>query len=275
VSLVQDRTSIHMLHQRSGYRFYYNRFNTSDASSNPDAWVVKNVELFAGSTLPRDQSASLALRGNGELVAFYVISDSQIGYRTKLPGGDWGPQSVLDTAATGTMLTQVFAEGSRIDDSIHIAYKEHMPTSGQRSQIFYRTLAPDGTLSPRVLVADDAVSGSSAYKAMPNQGLVVLGTGNVERVHVAWRRVDGLLATAVVEPGVAGPAHVVSDFTTYQNPLSVLSNQVVAALAPDPEAETVRAVYADAATHDVWSDAAPWDADTERRRPRARDRARP
>jgi hypothetical protein len=263
VSLVQDGTRIHMLHQRSGYRVYYNSFNTSDAPTSPDSWVTRNVELFGGSTSPMDQSASLAVRGNGDLVAFYVVSDTQIAFRTKPPGGDWAPPSVLDTAGAGTMLTQVFAERGTVDDTIHVAYKEHLTTSGQLSRIFYRTLGPDGVLSPRVLVGADAVSGSSAYKAMPNRGLVVLGTGRTDRVHIAWRRADGRLVGSIVEGGVAGPEQVISDVPTYQNPLNVLSNQVVGALAPDAGSGMVRAVFADAATHDLWADAGAWGADAE------------
>ena len=263
VSLVQDGTRIHMLHQRSGYRVYYNSFNTSDAPTSPDSWVTRNVQLFEGSSSPKDQSASLAVRGNGDLVAFYVVSDTQIAFRTKPSSGDWGPPSVLDTAADRTMLTQVFAERSAVDDTIHIAYKEHKTTSGELSRIFYRTLRPDGTLSPRILVGENAVSGSSAYKAMPNRGLVVLGAGGTDRVHIAWRRADGRLVGSIVEGGVAGPEHVISDVATYQNPLSVLSNQVVAALAPDPAAGIVRAIYADADTHDLWGDAGPWGTDAE------------
>jgi hypothetical protein len=43
----------------------------------------------------------------------------------------------------------------------------------------------------------------------------------------------------------------------------VLSNQVVGALAPDAGSGMVRAVFADAATHDLWADAGAWGADAE------------
>jgi hypothetical protein len=269
VSLVQDGTRIHMLHQRSGYRVYYNSFNTSDAPAGPDAWVVRNEELFAGSATPRDQSVSLALRRNGDLVAFYVIGDTQIAYRKRPAGGTWGPEAILDTAPPGRMLTQVFAEAGTIDDTIHIAYKQHATTSGQASSILYRSLSPGDVLSPPLAVASNAISGSSAYKAMPNRGLAVLGADGGDRVHVAWRRLDERLVGAEITvtggAGTVGPEQAISDGATYQNPLNVLSNQVVAALAPDIAAGTLHALYADKATHDLWSDAraATWGADRE------------
>jgi hypothetical protein len=133
-----------------------------------------------------------------------------------------------------------------------------MKTSGQASSILYRALGPDDVLSPPVTVASNAVSGSSAYKAMPNRGLVVLGAGGEDRVHVAWRRLDQRLVGAEIAVRDAvptlGPEELISDAVTYQNPLGVLSNQVVGALAPDTAAGTLHALYADQATHDLWGD---------------------
>jgi hypothetical protein len=258
VSLVQDGARIHMLHQRSGYRVFYNSFNTSDAAADPDRWVVRNEQVFAGG-VAIDQSASLVVRGNGDLVAFYVVSPTQIAYRTQPAGGSWGPQAVLDDTP-GKAFSQVLAEPSRVDDSIHIAYKNHTD-----STILYRTLGPDGLLSAPVTVASGTTRGSSGQKAMPNHGLVVQEAGGRDRVTVAWRRADGMLAGAVIENGVVGDGAAISDAPTYQNPVNVLSNQVVAALAPDDAAGTVHALHADLATHDLWHDvrAPDWGVDEE------------
>jgi hypothetical protein len=265
VSLVQDGTRIHMLHQRSGYRVYYNSFNTSDASERPDAWVARDEQLFAGAGTPRDQSVSLVARRDGGLVAFYVISDREIAYRIKPPDGQWGAQAILDTAPSGRLLTQVLAERSSVDDTIHVAYQDHGGSSSVPSRILVRSLAPDAMLSAPVTVATDAISGSSGYKAMPNRGLAVLAGTAGDRLYVAWRRTDGRLVGSAVDGGVAAPPEVISDLRTYQNPLSVLSNQVVATMAPDAATAALAALYADDVSHDLWSDvrAGAWGTDSE------------
>jgi hypothetical protein len=269
VSLVQDGTRIHMLHQRSGYKVYYNAFNTSDAPASPDTWVVRNEVVFAGNatpSAPQDQAASAAVRSNGDVVAFYVVSDMEIAYRKRdADSGDWGAETVLATAPDERLLTEVLVERSTVDETLHIAYKEHTKTEGLNSRILYRTLSPHDVVSPPVTVAVNAVSGYTAYKAMPNRGLVVLGADGVDRVLVAWCRSDGRLAAAEIRGDVAGPEQLIAEAIAYQNPPNILSKQVVAALAPDTAAGTVRALYADRDTHDLWTDvhSGDWGADAE------------
>jgi hypothetical protein len=261
VSLVQDGTRIHMLHQTTYYKVFYSTFNTSDSAEQPDSWDIRDEQPFEGfpaplpAAAPNDQSVSLAVRDNGEVVAFYAISDTEIAFSTRSPDtGAWGPPRLLETAAIDTALTQVFVARSTLDDTVHVAYKEHTRTAGLRSRILYRSLSPDDVLSPPVTVAVDAVSGNTAYKAMPNQGLVVTNAGATERVHVAWARTDGRLVSSAIDAGVPGPEQRISDAVTYENPINVKSFQVVGALAADADLGVVRALYADAEWHDLWAD---------------------
>ena len=239
---------------RSGTnRVSYNSFNTSDASSSPDTWQVKDQIVHLPTTPPGNQAVSLVQRSNGELLAFYRTDPAaggagqRLAWRKKPAVGDaWGPETIVDSTP-GKSFTQVAAVRGA-NDKVHIFYKNDTD-----SAVWHKSLSADDVLSGAETVNDAPTSTDDATMINP---AYVDATGT-ERVAIAWKRLsDGALVGAVIEDDGAPQAEEqISDVPVYEDPPRVVSGQPVASLAADPQMSRIHAVYSANATHDLWTDA--------------------
>ena len=250
VWIVQQGTSLYLIHQRTGARVYHHVFNTSDASSNPDKWTLKD-EAVASPAEPSSQYVSLVILTNGDLWAFYG-DGNRVGYRKKPAGGTWGAQRILDTVSTEQCVT---VRGA--NDKTHIFYKD-----GSNDQIKHRSLTPDGTLSTAERVDDSGVHPEHSPMTNP----VYYDDGGVETVVVAWADPTAILRSARVINDGAPTAEVrVSTSSVLIDPGDTTNVAAIAHLAVD--GKTVHAVWSDATTADIFHDSndddAGWGTDTE------------
>ncbi|MGD2121789.1 MAG: exo-alpha-sialidase [Gemmatimonadota bacterium] len=135
---------IYMLHQISEATFLH-AFNTSEVSEAPDRWVIRD-ELVARQSEPPVQVAALEARSDGSLVAIYGDSLG-LRWRVRTPDGGWGDEGVL-TTESGALASGVMATRGA-DDVVHLAYTV---TSATERSVWYRTIRPDGSLTPPLLL---------------------------------------------------------------------------------------------------------------------------
>jgi hypothetical protein len=237
VWIVQQGNALYIIHQKSGAQVYHHVFNTSDASTNPNRWILKDQTVAAPSS-PPEQYVSLVILSNGDLWAFYAAG-SRVGYRKKPAGGSWGAERILDTVSTGQVVAVRAA-----NDRTHIFYKD-----GTNGQIKHRSLTPDGTLSSAERVDDNGVHS----KHSPMTNAVYYDDDGVETVVVAWADRVGLLKSArVLDDGTPTAEVTLSGAPVLIDPDATTNRAAVAHLAID--ARKVHAVWADSATADIFYD---------------------
>ena len=251
VWMVQEGTTLYIVHQRSGGGVHHHVFDTSDAATAPDRWRLKD-ETVASPSAPRDQYVSLVRLGNGDLWAFYGLNSggNRIGYRKKPVGGAWGAQVLLDTVSTGQA---VAVRGA--GDTTHIFYNDET-----NRQIKHKTLTASGVLSAAQRVDDNGVN--AVHSPMTNA--VFFDDGGVETLVVAWANAAGALRSAQVRGGVATEEVALSTASVVLDPDSTTNRAAVAHLALD--GQTVHALWSDGATADVFHDVssgAGWGTDVE------------
>jgi hypothetical protein len=258
----QRGTVLYVLHQRSGtMRVSHNTFNTSDAGANPDTWQVKDEVVHLPGTAPANQAVSLAVRTNGDLLAFYrtdpVSSFQRLAWRKKPSGGAWGAETQVDTTAS-TNFTQV-AVVVGASDKVHIFYK-----NDTTSAVWHKSLTSADSLSASSVVNDNATTTDDQMMATPP---VYVDVGGTERVYAAWKRTsNGFLVGAPIDnDGTPSAEESISDVAVWEDPAAVISEQVVATLAVDSVSGKMYALYADNATHDLWKVVrnGTWSANTE------------
>lgn len=177
--------AIHMIHQADSTWYY--RFNTSDHGEAPDHWAVRDEELALDRD-PPTQVAALAARSDGSLVAVYG-GDVKLHLRVRSPEGNWGEERTLDPAGPDTLSGPVAVTGA--GDVVHLAYVD---LSGNG---WLRQLLPDGSLTPRVLLASGL--GTREEERASILPLVWLpGSGTLA---VIYRTTDGRLLERRLGPG--------------------------------------------------------------------------
>ncbi|MDK3257091.1 hypothetical protein [Blastococcus capsensis] len=256
--LVQVGTRIWFGYQKSNGSVFVSAFGTSDDRIDPDTWSVAE-KVHETEIEPEDQWVSLAARGDGDLWVLYATDPTsrqpyRIGVRPfSAATGDAGDEFLLDPDRTVSQAVAVAGAGG----VTHVFYKDHA-----ERQVFYRSLAADGTLGPSVRVDTD---GAHRVRA-PLTNPVVHRVDGAEVVTVAWADESGVLQAASVEDGrVTGAPRQVSDVPIVIDPADTTNRGAVAHLAAD--GSTVHAVYADEAAQDVWydvlTDEAGWGTDAE------------
>ena len=241
---VQVGTTIYFAWQKSSAHIYMAAYNTSDAPSNPDKWVIQRQEIHVPLTDPEEQYISMVARSNGDLVAFYATEagsgGQQIGYKIRSAAtGTWGPQTLLDTSKnTG----QVVAERGA-NDTIHIFYKDHT-----NQHILYKSLSSSGVLSAARQV--DTSGTHTIHSPMSNA--VYYDAAGAERIVVAWANASKILKASVIENGIPSAEQTVSDVPVVINPGITDNIAAITHLAVD--GTTVHALYADESTQDIWHD---------------------
>mgnify|MGYP006280210083 FL=1 len=167
--------TLHILHQVTEAT-YYHALRTADHPHAPDTWAVTDERV--ATVTARAQMASLVVREDGGMVAFYV--GESIGYSVRSADGAWGEAVRLDDGEFATSGPQAVLGA---DGVVHLAYHREDGT------IWHRRLLPDDTLSaPRLLDSgagrsEEDIGAVLPLVLMPESGTVV----------VVYRLADGRL----------------------------------------------------------------------------------
>jgi hypothetical protein len=169
--------TIHIIHQVTRSARYHS-FRTSDHPTHPDTWAIRDE--VAGSVDAIAQTASMVVRSNGSIVAFY-LGQEKIHYSIRSSEGTWSQVRTFDSELQPNQAGPQAVLGK--NDIIHLAYY------GIDGTIWYRRFLPNETLTPRQLLATGAGDSRAEYGAMlpliynPNKDEVViiyrLATGNL------------------------------------------------------------------------------------------------
>ncbi len=222
--------TIHMLHQVTESTRLH-AFRTSDHPTQPDTWALTDELAAVADSMA--QAASLVVRSDGSMVAFYV--GQTLHYNIRSAEGAWGHQVIIDQDALA-------AAGPRAvvgtDDTVHLAYYRADGT------LWYRRLLADGTLTGAQFLASGAGTSRAVYGAvlplvyMPETGTVV----------VIYRLADGYLwerridkSATLTEPVKASDRPVVTDAVDSQQAGAdaVLDEQTVRVLFIDEETRSI------------------------------------
>jgi len=203
---VGDR--IHIIHQVTR-SVRYHVFRTSDHPTHPDSWGLRDE--IAAQDVAVAQTASMAVRADGSIAAFYLAD--RLHYVVRSPDGQWGVPVEIDPEAS-----YVNAGPQAIldrDDRIHLAY------FSDDGSIWYRLLLPDGTLTPRQRLAQGAGTSRAEYGAV----LPLAYDLASDTVTIAYRLADGSLwarriagASAPTQPALVSDRPVITDAVDSQQP---------------------------------------------------------
>lgn len=222
--------TIHIVHQITEAAFHH-AFNTSDHPSRPDTWAVRD-ELVA-SVIAVAQAATLVVRSDGSMVAFYV-GETEIHHNVRSPAGDWGTDAVLDSGVVGPQAVL------GADEEIHLAYY------GTDGAIWYRRMRPDGSFTPRQRLATGAGTTEAEFGAV--LPLVYIPESNT--VVILYRLADGRLwERRVVNGGPPTAAVMVTDREVVRD--AVDSQQPGADVVLD--GETIHALFIDESSRTIFS----------------------
>ncbi len=225
--------SLHLLHQVTS-TVRYHVFHTSDHPTSPDTWAVRDELAVTDRSIA--QAASLVLREDGTLAAFYV--GSSLAYTLRTQEGDWATGAKIEAGANHILAGPQAVLGA--NGEIHLAYYRDDGT------LWHRHLRRDNTLSDPVLLSAQAGVGRPHYGAI----LPLAYLPETKSVVIAYRLADGHLwerrvgPTGVLTDPVKISAHPVVNH-------AVDSQQPAADLVTDGAALLV--LYADRASGQVYS----------------------
>ena len=192
-------STLHMLHQTS-FEVWYHAFRTSDHPTHPDTWQVRD-EVAAKMGEPPSQVVTLAVRSDDSIVGVYG-GPQKVHLRVRSAAGRWGDETVID-ADSGPNLSgpqAVLGAGN----VVHLAY------TGADGTAWYRRVLPDGTLTPRILLA----TGLGTKENDVGSVLPLAYVPSTDTVSVIYRLASGQLFERRVGPeGVPSPVVTVTDRT--------------------------------------------------------------
>ncbi len=168
--------TIHILHQITPSSRYHT-FRTSDHPTKPDTWAVRDE--LAASAKSVAQAATLAVRSDGSVVAFYV--GQTIHYNIRSPAGTWGTQTIIDADIAPSLAGPQAVLGAK--DTVHLAYY------GTDGTIWYRQLLASGKLTARQQLA----SGAGTTRAEYGSVLPLVYIPESKTVVIIYRLSDGKL----------------------------------------------------------------------------------
>jgi hypothetical protein len=218
--------TIHIIHQSAAV--HYHSFRTSDHPTHPDTWDVRG-EQVASPGKPPTQVASMAVRSDGSVVAFYA-GPSKVHMRVRTPRGAWGDETVIDESVAPDLSAPVAVLGA--GDVVHLAY------TGADGTAWYRRLIPDESLTSRQQIATGL--GTSARERVSILPLVHVA--RTKSVVILYRLATGRLwERRVTSDGAITPPVMVSDREVIQS--AVDSHQTGADAIAD--GDTVHVVFID------------------------------
>lgn len=169
--------TIHIIHQVTRSARYHT-FRTSDHPTHPDTWDIRDE--VAGTVTAIAQTATMVIRSDGSIVAFY-LGQEKIHYSIRSPEGTWSQVRTIDSGLQPNQAGPQAVLGA--NDIIHLSYY------GIDGTIWYRRFLHNETLTPRQLLARGAGTSRAEYGAVlpliynPNKDEVVviyrLATGNL------------------------------------------------------------------------------------------------
>jgi hypothetical protein len=229
----QVRDTIHIIHQVTGSTRYH-AFRTSDHATQPDTWGVRDQVAATAPSVA--QAATLVVRSDGSMVAFYVADT--VHYNIRSPGGNWGSDTILDPGVAPKSAGPRAVLGA--NDTVHVAYY------GMDGTIWYRRLLRDGTLTGRQQLA----SGLGITRAEYGTVLPLVFIPRTNTVMIIYRQSDGRLwERRVVSDGPPTPAMQVTDRVVIQD--AVDSQQPAADAVVD--GETVRVLFVEQSSRSIFS----------------------
>jgi hypothetical protein len=225
--------TIHIIHQITNSTRYH-AFRTSDHPAHPDTWGVRDEPAATVSSVA--QSATLAVRSDGSIVAFYTADT--VHYNIRSSGGTWGADTVLDPGVVQKTAGSRAVLGAT--DTVHVAYY------GMDGTIWYRRLLRDGTLTQRQQLA----SGLGTTRAEYGSVLPLVFIPSTNTVVIVYRQADGRLwERRVVNDGALTPAVQVTDRVVIQD--AVDSQQPAADTVLD--GETVHVLFVEETSRSIFS----------------------
>jgi hypothetical protein len=187
--------TIHIVHQVTRSTRYHS-FRTSDHPTHPDTWAVRDERAAAVNSIA--QAATLAVRSDGSMAAFYV--GQTVHYSIRSAAGQWGPDTVIDAGLAPHLAGPRAVLGA--GDIVHLAYY------GMDGTIWYRRLLPNGTLTPRQQLA----SGAGATRAEFGAVLPLIYIPETNTLVIIYRLSDGRLwERRIVNNGPPTPPVRVTD----------------------------------------------------------------
>ena len=185
----------------------------------------------------RSQAATLVVRSDASMVAFYV-GQTKVHYAVRSPDGAWGTETMLDLDVPPNLAGPQAVLGA--NDGVHVAYY------GTDGTIWYRRLARDGTLTPRERLATGAGTTRAEYGAV----LPLVYLPQSDTVAILYRLADGRLwERRVTAGGPPTPAVRVTDRDVIRN--AVDSQQPAADAVAD--GQTVHVVFVEASSRSLFS----------------------
>jgi len=169
--------TIHIIHQVTRSARYHT-FRTSDHPTHPDTWAIRDE--VAGSVDAIAQTASMVVRSDGSIVAFY-LGQEKLHYSIRSSDGTWSQVRTLDSKLQPNQAGPQAVLGK--NDIIHLAYY------GTDGTIWYRRFLPNETLTPRQLLATGAGNSRAEYGAV----LPLLYNPNKDEVVIIYRLATGNL----------------------------------------------------------------------------------
>lgn len=188
--------TIHIIHQVTR-SCRYHTFHTSDHPSQPDSWAIRDEQ--AGTANAIAQAASLVVRSDNSVVAFYV-GQTKIHYNIRSSKGVWGQERMIDPDLPPNLAGPQAILGA--NDTVHLAYY------GTDGTLWYRRLQPNGTLTDRQLLA----SGAGAERADYGAVLPLLFIHETNTAIILYRLASGeLWERRIIAGGPPTPAAKVTD----------------------------------------------------------------
>ncbi len=168
--------TIHLIHQVTR-SVVHHAFRTSSHPAKPDTWALTDERAAAVRSIA--QAATLAVRGDGSFVAFFVGPTLQ--YAIRSADGRWSGDQRLDPAESRILAGPQAVAGA--DDTVHLAYWRDDGT------IWYRRLTRDGTVAAATLLAAGAGTSRAEYGSV----LPLVYRRSSDTVIVVYRLADGHL----------------------------------------------------------------------------------
>ena len=191
----QVGNTIHIVHQVTKSTRHHS-FRTSDHPTSPDTWDVRDEQGAAANSVA--QGASLVVRSDGSMVAFYV--GQTIHYSIRSASGIWGQQTIIDHGMDPKLAGPQAVLGAA--DVVHLAYY------AMDGSLWYRRLLPDGILTPKEQLA----AGLGATRAEFGSALPLVFMPGKNTAVIIFRGSDGKLwERRIVNNGSPTPAVRVSD----------------------------------------------------------------
>jgi len=214
---------------------HYHTFRTSDHPTHPDTWAIRDEP--AGFVDAIAQNASMVIRSDGSIVAFY-LGKEKIHYSIRSPKGTWSQVRGGDSDLQPNQAGPQAVLGS--NDIIHIAYY------GTDGTIWYRRFLPDGTFTPRQLLATGAGTTRAEYGAV----LPLLFIPQRNEVVIIYRLAIGnLWERRIVDDAPPTDAVMVTDLKVVTDAVDSQQSGADAAL----DGETVYVLFIEESSRSIFS----------------------